>query len=241
MVFRRRNFRRRRTVRRRVGRRRNIRRRRGHYGYSGLVRATRLRSMPNEVIVKVPYYSGNIGTTTTTSLGQKVFYINSGKPVTGVSHLSRGFNQWSTFYTRYRVMGVKAIVHFASLSSGTCSNVGFVFAGSDQTSLADMTDAMENRFVVRKNIQAGSGVLTMSKFHRPWVMEGIRRDQWLDSNLYAGATSTAVGGYSDPTVLIPMTIFWQSTDETTSVGHNITLELIQYVLFDVARDMPLSS
>lgn len=234
-----------RTYRKRRGaalRRRRRPVRRGHLGYGRtLVKATRVRSMPNQMIVKVPYYSGNVGTTTTTSLGQKTFYWNSGKLVTGVAHLARGFDQWSTMYTRYRVVGVKVTVHFASLSSGTSSNVGFVFAGSDQTSLADMTDAMENRYVTRKSIQAGSGVVTLKKFHRPWYMEGIRRDQWLDSNLYAGATSTAVGGYADPTVLLPLIIFWQSMDETASVGHNVSVDVVQYVLFDVARDMPLST
>lgn len=240
MPFKRR-YGRRRARRARPSRRRVRRSRKGAYGYRGLVRDTVARSMPNAVTVRVPYYSGNIGTTTTTSLGQKVFYWNSGKLVTGVAHLGRGFDQWSTMYTRYRVVGVKVSVHFASLSSGTSSNVGFVFCGSDQTSLADMTDAMENRYVRRRNIQANSGVLTMTKFHRPWYMEGIRKDQWLDSNLYAGATSTAVGGYADPTVLLPLIIFWQSTDETASVGHNISVEIEQIVLFDVPRDMPLST
>lgn len=231
---------RKRASRRRVRRVRRVRRRKTTFGYSGLVRATRLRSFPDQMLVKLPYYSGNIGSTTTGTVGQHLIEFTAGQPF-GISHEARGFNQWSTLFSRYRVVGCKAIVRYACLTANSASMVGMLYTDSQQTTLADLTDAIENHRVSRRVMQDNSGVVTISRFIRPWTSEGIRRDQWFDSTLYAGSTSSASSGYSNPVTTPSLIVFWQGMDESSTAGHNVTVELIQYVLFDLPRDLPLSS
>lgn len=185
-----------------------------------------LKNFPKNMLVKCMYYSGNIGTTTTVSLGQNLFEINNAHDFdsTGAGHQPRGYDQWTSLYNRYRVVDIKVTV---TAHSTAMSTFGMVFAPSTQTSLTNLTDALEEQRSFSKTTTLGGGARTVSKRIKPWTVESISKAQYMDDSLYA-----AVVG-SEPNTKISCIVFWQNADETTSTNTVVTVTAEMTILFDV--------
>lgn len=111
----RRKFRRRRTFRRRRRRGYNYTQQAGRFGGYGprrfgasrmVLRGPQASIMPDKLLVKIPYTTG-LNLTGTGVAAVRTFSGNScfDPDVTGVGSQPFGFDQWSAFYSKYRVYG----------------------------------------------------------------------------------------------------------------------------------------
>lgn len=186
--------------------------------------------VPNRYFTKLKYYSGPLGTTTTTSPGAHVFRLNSiqDPDFTGAGHQPMGHDQLVNLYSRYRVLGVKVRATFGNLTAGAHSKVGILpmpsYTGG--TPPATLTALCENKGAICKTTSYEDNV-TISAFLRPYLIEGITKRQYIDENAYAASFTSNPGSQQF------LTLFWQNIDETTSTGHHVALEMTYYVLIDI--------
>lgn len=199
------------------------------------VRATAVRTLPDSMLVKLPYYSQNVGTATGV-LASHLFNLNNlfDPDATGGGHQPRGRDQWATLYSRYRVVGIKVTLRGCSLTAGSASIIGMVACNSQQATLADLTDAMENQRTYKRKVQSSGASCKITKYFRPWVLEGITRTQYMDDAIYSAAVGAA------PSSQQFLQVFWACADETSTVGHNVTVEFDFYTIFDVPVNLGVS-
>lgn len=151
-------MRRRGGLRKRRGGPRRWRGRKSKYtkGGSGVIRALKTLTVPDKIVVKLPYSSL---VTFGDALGVQdyIFNLNSiyDPDRTGVGHQPLGYDQWSAFYNRYRVIGAKVVVQACNQA-----NVGTTMSiiGNNSAGLVLGSDAiMEQQHMKRMVLSGANG------------------------------------------------------------------------------------
>jgi hypothetical protein len=110
---------------------------------------------PPSVRVELPYVE-NLVLVPGVAFAENQFNLNSifDPDRTGVGHQPLGYDQWSGFYSRYRVLGVRAIVHFQNIST---DGARVTIAGTNSTTALTTLSAAEQPFSQNKMIGGLNG------------------------------------------------------------------------------------
>lgn len=221
----------RKQFKRRSQRRRGARRTgRGKSRITPLIRYNpRSAVLPDIMPVRLKYFTGNIGTTTTIGLGTALYKVNSiYDPDGGVGgHQPRGRDQlMGVLYRKYRVFGMSYVVRAHVLTTGQSSLITVGYNQSGQGAPGDMTNAQEAR-VNKSKIAVPGQPCILKGFIAPWTAQGVTKASYVASDSYA-----ALAGF-DPATTPHMWVTWQNADETTSTGHHITVDLTFYCKLSV--------
>lgn len=207
------------------------RKRRNNTGITGVVKSN--------TIVKHRYYTGNIGTTTSTLVGQYEFRASSvydpDYTASMGDHQPMGHDQMATLYSRYRVVGLGVKVTFTNLTASSHSTVGIIPLRSGQIASppTNLTACVEQQGAIVRSVGYDDDV-TLRLYFRPWQIEGITKNKYMNDSIYSALVGSNPG--SQPCILL----FWQNMDGSTSTGHNITVELTYYTLWDIPLQLSTS-
>lgn len=166
-------------------------------GGSGTTVALKTLTAPDRLIVKLPYYDQF--TVNQTAGHVRDFNLNSiyDPDRSGVGHQPLGYDQWATFFNRYRVFGVKMVVSMTNL--GTVP-VRFGIIGNNQQGVAIGTPqaVWESQHVKSKQIGTVQGMnnQTITKyFHLPRITGAT-------NIMYKGSAQYAAQFGANPSELI---------------------------------------
>jgi len=200
------------------GRKRNV----------GVMKPTKIRGLPSafppSILVKLRY---NETVSLSAAHGvEQLMNLNScfDPDRTGVGHQPYAFDQWSTFYNRYRVFGVKYAITFLNSDSTVIPQVGIM---ADNTTSSNAVDAT---FWERPNCK--STVLTVSsggpakKVFRGYIpltkVYGISRTQLKTDDNYAAITTAS------PSEFAILHIVAQDIFLSANVNVNCKIDLLFY-------------
>lgn len=161
-----------------TGRRSNIKRkgRQSKYtkGGSGQIQALRTLTVPDKLIVKLPYYEEFV-MNSNTNYTYNYWRLNSiyDPNGTGVGHQPLGYDQWSAFYGRYRVIGAQ--FRITIVNTGTTptkislASVNGVYSGASDES------SMEQPHTIQKTVggNGGKDVIEFKKFFTNSRVTGV--------------------------------------------------------------------
>jgi len=158
--------------------------------------------LPRSLIRVLPYTntialtSGNSGAT---SASTQVFRLNSlfDPDLSGTGHQPYGFDQLSQWYNSYLVTNAKITITFTTLGSTSDLVCLWSFRASNTASATIGNVALENA-MERPNVGAmllspsgNSRTVQISVNVQPWLVEGITRQQYVDSLSSYKATISA--------------------------------------------------
>lgn len=191
----------------RGGKRRFVRKSKYTKGGSGRVLALRTLTVPDKLIVKLPYsmmrtFGDPLGAET------QIFNLNSiyDPDRSGVGHQPLGYDQWAAFYNRYRVIGVKVTVQAANYQSqcgATCAIIGTNSAGLVLASDAIHEQQHMTRMVL-SNSAGGKNSGTLSKYFSLSRITGVSDMTYRSSDQYAAQFG------ANPTETICGHIYWEN-------------------------------
>lgn len=174
---------------------------------------------------KLTYEVGNIGSTTTTALGNFQINLNSvydpqyasggGQP--------RGFDQWAGFYANYRVHGAKVVVYAQSLTPGYQSILAMTHR-TIATAPSNVKELMEQP-AVSKCVFTSDKPCVKSRYYDIAKCLALSKKQYNNDDLYWAGTG------ANPAQLLLLNISWCNINESTSTGHNIRATVTYYVEF----------
>lgn len=191
-------LRRRGGLRKRMGRRRRlVRRSKYTKGGSGVIRALKTLTVPDKIIVKLPY-SELVTFGDALGVQDYVFNLNSiyDPNRTGVGHQPLGYDQWAQFYNRYRVLGAKVVVQANNNATvgTTMSIIGNNSAGLILGSDATMEQQHMKRMVLSSG-QGGKNAGTLVKYFSNARVTGVSNYVYRSSDQYQaqfGANPTEI-------------------------------------------------
>jgi hypothetical protein len=115
---------------------------------------------------------------------------------TGVGHQPLGFDQWSTFYNRYRVDKAKVEVTFLNVSANTVPDI-LLMASNDATAIitvAPFDSACESPFSVRDMLQTNGGGNSVRRWVKTYNLNqvtGVTAVKYKDDDLFAATTGAS--------------------------------------------------
>lgn len=194
----------------RGGRRRFVRKSKYTKGGSGLVRALKTLTVPDKLIVKLPY---STLVTFGDALGVQdyVFNLNSiyDPDRTGVGHQPLGYDQWSAFYNRYRVIGAKVVVQ--AHNQATCGTTVSIIGNNNAALILGSDATQEQQHMKRMVLSAVSGgksAGTMVKYFSNSRITGVSDMTYRSSDQYQATfgnnpTEIIVGHIYQENLLVP--------------------------------------
>jgi len=174
---------------------------------------------------RLVYEVGQIGTTTTTGLGNFQLRLNSlfDPQYTVGGGQPQGYDQLTQLYTNYRVHGARVDVYAQSLTPSNQSIVSLIH----RTQVAVPSD-------VRALMESPNGKFCMLTSDKPCHLSkyfpiakilGITKVAYNSDAIYAS------GSGADPIQLSLCNISWCNINEVTSTGHNIRATITYYAEF----------
>lgn len=184
----------------------------------------------------VPYryvkfnYVNTLSFTASTTIGLQRYALNSlyDPNSSGTGHQPKGYTQWSAFYYRYLVTGVK--IEIRLLSTGEAGVIGFAphNASSDIGTSSTLQSLIENKWTTYKMIPSNNNRPIIIKKYLPIdKILGITRRKLTDDDMY---TALFTGSPAD---IVYATIFGQASDKLSNFSVNGEVRLTFYSkLFD---------
>lgn len=112
-------------------------------------------------------------------------------PYYGVGgHQPMGFDQYATFFTRYRVLSCKIVVT-CLVKTATVPLMFGVVADNSVNAYTSMTDAPEQQKTAFKTVTpyGGPGTATLTKKWNLWTVTGVTESTYKSDDRYAGTVS----------------------------------------------------
>lgn len=247
--YRRSTYRRRRTTRRVPYRRRRTTTRR-RTRPNTLVRAAGLKVMPNRVLVKLPH-AVSIGTTTTTSPDGVLWqFTNLNQVLFGITspRYPKGLDKYAQIYSRYRVIGASYKMTASCLTSGQSGIYGISWKSNPDIDTT-LNEFMTDQASKYRHGTFGARPVVIKGYLRPWTIMGVAKRQYMTDDDFAAtlfydndtnALTVNAPVYTTNALVPPQVqFFFQGADQTTSVGHQVWLETVYYVIFDQPPDITL--
>lgn len=196
--------------------------------------------MPDVFVTKMKWTYRTTITSTSGVPGNQVFKINSlyDPDSTGAGNQPVGFDEMSSFYQRYRVLGVgysvtlvpnTGVVATNLLEVGCAPSVETFAANSDPQTLGS------NPYGNFQIIFSNSGITTLKGYIPMAKLFGITRLVYNNDTSYHGTPS------SDPNVLSYFTVAMQATDESSTASSiPCYVELIFYTSWEKRQTLAFS-
>lgn len=199
-------------------------------GGSGRVQALKTLTVPDKLVVKLPY-STQITFGDALGVQDYIFNLNSiyDPDRTGVGHQPLGYDQWNTFYNRYRVLGAKVTVR--AFNNATIAT-SFSIIGNNSPGLVLGSDATREqphmKSMILGNSQGGKNVGTMTKYFSCARVTGASDMLYRSSDQYAAAFG------ANPTEIIVAHIYQENIIQGAQAsGAAARVDIVYYVeLFD---------
>lgn len=191
--------------------------------------------VPDKVRVRLPFSTTINFTNIADSYAENIFRMNScyDPDLTGIGNQPRGFDQWSGFYNRYRVVcstiNVKAMPQFESGSGGnTASARVVVFPSTNQAGVSDIDAALEQPY--RKSFNTGfyqGGEKDEYVKTRMPVAQfaGVKESAIYDSQVYSAFVST------NPATEFYWVVGVSNESGTSSLSLDVNITITYYVEF----------
>lgn len=190
-----------------AGRRRFARKSKYTKGGSGRVLALKTLTVPDKLIVKLPYstmitFGDALGAQT------QIFNLNSiyDPDRSGVGHQPLGYDQWAAFYNRYRVIGVKVTVQAANYNQQCGATVAII--GNNSAGLVLGSDAIQEqqhmRRMILSNAQGGKNSGTLTKYFSLSRITGVSDMTYRSSDQYAAQFGAS------PAEVICGHVYWEN-------------------------------
>lgn len=191
-------------------------------------------SFPREMKVNLRYFELQSYTGTTGIGNDRVYNLNSifDPYRTGTGHQPQGYDQWSSFYGRYRVDNVKVTMAFTGTTSGSGIIFG-VLANNDATALIDPSVFAETPLTHVKHFSAGGPVVSITTSYNLAVVTGVTPTVYKADDRYQSSFNTS------PTEVLTLHTFACDLN-TAAVPMSYTIDMIfEVVMFDPVQ-LPLS-
>lgn len=185
-------------------------------------------SCPDRMIVDLRYAEPFLSFSGAVS-GDQVYNLNScfDPDRIGGGHQPQGFDQWSAFYNRYRVLSCLVQVDFVNSSAGTVTKALVTATNNVAAILTALAynNASENpgSWTTMMATSAGNNIKSFKKRFYPHQITGVTRAQYDVDDRFQALTS------ADPTELIVVHICAQDFAFTS----NITMEMNVRLTYNV--------
>lgn len=192
--------------------------------------------IPNRFVTKLVYESGNIGTTTTTSLGTYQFRCNSlyDPDYTSTGHQPRGFNELEALYTNYKVYGVKVELLADTSTANETGIIAMGYHSSTANNITSINDILEDRQTIQKLVTSDRPLRIKSYLSMAKIFSRSKKDYQAERDYGAG-----VG--ANPTKHGTINVFWQNLDGVTSTAFTIRVRLTYFCEFFQAVNVSQST
>lgn len=183
-------------------------------------------TLPEHLTTKLTYCIGQIGTSTTTTAGGQIFYINNMYDILSDSSLKqpRFYDQLSAMYVRHRVNAIRWELEFSPLTGTSYLAVGCL--PHDYSPPATNLKAFQEDYRYKIYITSTNrGPIKVKGFRSIASIDDVTKRQIHDDDSYSAETNQAVA--FKPT----LRTYWQSLDETQSYGHWLQGRLTFYATF----------
>jgi len=179
------------------------------------------------MVTKLSYYQ--IISLPNTTITDSVFSLNClyDPDISGGGHQPRGFDQWASFYSRYRVLSVEALVSGGPNQDSTYNmpvNIGLVPSVTTSRFVAgDIPFEMPRAFY--KTTTNMAAPVTLRGRYYPWQILGVTKERYMADDGYASLTNAC------PTQTCGLHVY---TDPllSTSALQSISVKLTYTVVFD---------
>lgn len=155
---------------------------------------------------------------------------------TGIGHQPLGYDQWSQFYGRYRVIGAKYRITISNATDTACKVGLLAVNGAYSTSSINQT-AFEHPHMMAKVVgsQDGKDVVEFTKYFANPRIAGVSMTTYKADDRYQSQFGT------NPLEQISAVIQARSLDPSSGVGLKGSIHVIYYVeLFD-RNDLEISN
>lgn len=157
-------------------------------GGSGLIKATKTLGAPDRLIVKMPYFE-RFNLANAVSPGANYFWnMNSiwDPNRSGVGHNPATYAQWSVFYNRYRVIGVKVRANFyVNGNTGLAAGAKVYIYGSNETAQSGGYEQLEQSHIKVGQINPfGKPIATLTKYFNCQRITGRTLSQYMSDDRY---------------------------------------------------------
>lgn len=142
-------------------------------------------TFPREMKVTMVYFELQNFTGTTGVANDRVYSLNNlfDPNTTGVGHQPQGYDQWETFYNRYRVDATEAHMEFPNADSVYGTHITIV-GNNSSTAFNDPSVAAESPLAVNKS-HSGSGPSTvLNKRFNLADLNGVTREVYRTDDRY---------------------------------------------------------
>lgn len=159
-------------------------------GGSGLVKATKTLGAPDRLIVKMPYFE-RFNLTNAVSAGSNYFWnMNSiwDPNRSGIGHNPATYAQWSQFYNRYRVIGVKVRANYYISGTGNAaldSGAKVYIYGANESVQSGAYEQLEQSHIKVGQINPwGKPIATLTKYFNCQRITGRTLSQYMSDDRY---------------------------------------------------------
>lgn len=221
---------RRRRLRKPVKRRRFMRRKRAQH----MVNNTSLMPLAPRYITRLKYNQSFVLTSTLGSVVSQIFNLNSlfDPDRTGVGHQPMGYDQLTTFYTKYRVFACSWRVNVVQTQASSTSNC-IVVPINTATSLTGISQAREQPRAIYKMVNNANGITTFTgKMFLP-NLAGSPVSRYKSDDIYASQTG------SSPSELMTLQIIHSDVGSANNTC-TFDIELVYHSEFFDPAELPQS-
>jgi hypothetical protein len=163
-------------------------------GGSGLVKATKSLVFPDRIMVKLPYFENFSLSNAANPNGQANWNLNSIYDPNAAlgGHQAAGVNQWSQFYNRYRVLGVKMRLTYHTSPEGGAPAVVWASVTNGTNVTGGSFEQLEQSHQVIRNINpAGQPTTTIIKYYNMPRITGRTLAQYMSDDRYQAVLGSA--------------------------------------------------
>jgi hypothetical protein len=185
--------------------------------------------VPAGIIITLPYVEA-LNNTPGTFFQDYQWNLNSifDPNLTGTGHQPLGYDQWSAFYGRYRVLSVR--VQFTAVNFSTVDTLRVLMAATNSITALDTINAPEqpNAIATVLSIKGGNDVVTLDRTYDLPVVNGRTLSE------YRGSDTTQSAFGTSPTERLILHCFL-----ATITGGNVTAQTETRMWYTVELFDPL--
>lgn len=191
-------------------------------------------SFPREMKVRLNYFELQSFTGTAGIANDRVYNLNSiyDPYVTGTGHQPQGYDQWASFYGRYRVDACKAVVTFTGSTSGS-GIIVTVLGNNDGAAINDPSVGAETPLAQTAHYAEGGPAVVLRKTFDLALITGVTPTVYKSDDRYQSNFG------SSPSEIITLHVL--TTDlNTAAVPMSYTVHLVYEVTMFDPIQLPLS-
>lgn len=184
--------------------------------------------IPDRMVTKLSYYQV-ITLTGGAGIQDQVFSLNClyDPDISGGGHQPRGFDQWASFYARYRVVAVSARVTGNANQDSTWNmpyNYGLIPSVSTSRFVtSDIPFEMpRSKYQATTNMAAP---VDIRGTYYPWQIIGVTKERYMSDDIYASLTSAC------PAAPVGLHVYAEPLQATTATV-SLSVKLTYTVVFD---------